>query len=536
MAKLALGAGTTVAGAAATVVVAAGAVAWFVVQTPENAGVSPAPALVTEAAQPAEAVDAAPDAEPVAEAAQASSEPATDEVVLANPSFDVVQVETDGQTLVAGVSEAGDVVDILIDDAVAGTATADKSGRFVAFLSVQPSDASRVMELQAGTGDAARRSDETVIISPFAGPQETELAALPTPPVEAPTVEAVEDTVAAVEEVAEAAGETVTDAQDAAPVVEETVAAAEDTAPVAEKEVAVAEETVAAAEDIDLAAEQTVDAEATLDAAEKTNLAEVAPVAVEEMANAEQPAAVPEAETKPTNTAIANVEEPATGPEASQKSTSELAMADVPAAEPTEVAPIAEQPAADDVAETAAGPAPTAPAVLLADQEGVRVLQSPQPVASVALDSITYDQAGDVSLSGRSPGDGFIRVYLDDRPITVSRITENGQWRTELPAVDTGVYRLRVDELDTEGQVVSRIETPFKREEPELVTELQADNLQTGVVQADVMTVQPGATLWAIAREKYGEGTLFVKVFEANKDRIRDPDLIYPGQIFDLPN
>lgn len=537
MAKLALGAGTTVAGAAATVVVAAGAVAWFVVQAPENAGVSPAPALVTEAAQPAEAVDAAPDAEPVAEAAQASSEPATDEVVLANPSFDVVQVETDGQTLVAGVSEAGDVVDILIDDAVAGTATADKSGRFVAFLSVLPSDASRVMELQAGTGDAARRSDETVIISPFAGPQETELAALPTPPVEEPTVEAVDETIAVAEDVAQAVAEAVTDLEDAAPVAEETVAAAQEAAPVVEEMVALGEEKVAAAEEKAVAAEQTADvAEVTVDDFEPTVTAEVEPVVVEEMANAEQPAAVPDAVPALTNTATAAVEEPAKDPEASQESTTELAMADVLAAEPTEVAPIAEQPAADVVAETAAEPAPTAPAVLLADQEGVRVLQSPQPVASVALDSITYDQAGDVSLSGRSPGDGFIRVYLDDRPITVSRIAENGQWRTELPAVDTGVYQLRVDELDTEGQVVSRIETPFKREEPELVTELQADNLQTGVVQADVMTVQPGATLWAIAREKYGEGTLFVKVFEANKERIRDPDLIYPGQIFDLPN
>ena len=47
--------------------------------------------------------------------------------------------------------------------------------------------------------------------------------------------------------------------------------------------------------------------------------------------------------------------------------------------------------------------------------------------------------------------------------------------------------------------------------------------------------MQPGSTLWAIAREKYGEGTLYVRVYEANKDRIRDPDLIYPGQVFVVP-
>jgi len=49
-------------------------------------------------------------------------------------------------------------------------------------------------------------------------------------------------------------------------------------------------------------------------------------------------------------------------------------------------------------------------------------------------------------------------------------------------------------------------------------------------------TVQPGYTLWAIARNRYGRGILYVQVFEANRDKIRDPDLIYPGQVFQLPD
>ncbi|MBL4917539.1 LysM peptidoglycan-binding domain-containing protein [Tabrizicola sp. DMG-N-6] len=49
------------------------------------------------------------------------------------------------------------------------------------------------------------------------------------------------------------------------------------------------------------------------------------------------------------------------------------------------------------------------------------------------------------------------------------------------------------------------------------------------------VTVQPGFTLWAIARDQLGEGVLYVQVFEANRDRIRDPDLIYPGQVFAIP-
>lgn len=49
------------------------------------------------------------------------------------------------------------------------------------------------------------------------------------------------------------------------------------------------------------------------------------------------------------------------------------------------------------------------------------------------------------------------------------------------------------------------------------------------------VTVQPGFTLWGIAKENFGDGVLYVQVYEANRDKIRDPDLIYPGQVFTIP-
>ncbi|MES2914495.1 MAG: LysM peptidoglycan-binding domain-containing protein, partial [Pseudomonadota bacterium] len=49
------------------------------------------------------------------------------------------------------------------------------------------------------------------------------------------------------------------------------------------------------------------------------------------------------------------------------------------------------------------------------------------------------------------------------------------------------------------------------------------------------VTVQPGFTLWGIAQERYGDGVMYVQVFEANRDKIKDPDLIYPGQVFSVP-
>tara|TARA_R110000868_G_scaffold221493_5_gene473216 strand:+ start:34792 stop:36255 length:1464 start_codon:yes stop_codon:yes gene_type:complete len=195
-------------------------------------------------------------------------------------------------------------------------------------------------------------------------------------------------------------------------------------------------------------------------------------------------------------------------------------------------APTSVLPPAEGATETGAALPPNGAAtVLLADPDGVRVLQNgaaPSVPGSVQLDTISYDAVGEVVLSGRGTPGAFVRVYLDDRPNTTTQIETDGQWGTTLPEVDTGVYRLRVDEVDEAGTVLSRVETPFKRAEPEA-----AELMSRG--QVSQVTVQPGSTLWAIARQNYGAGILYVRVFEANRDLIRDPDLIYPGQIFTVP-
>jgi nucleoid-associated protein YgaU len=50
------------------------------------------------------------------------------------------------------------------------------------------------------------------------------------------------------------------------------------------------------------------------------------------------------------------------------------------------------------------------------------------------------------------------------------------------------------------------------------------------------MVVQPGQNLWRIARHTYGRGVRYTVIYAANRDTIRDPRLIYPGQVFALPD
>jgi len=172
--------------------------------------------------------------------------------------------------------------------------------------------------------------------------------------------------------------------------------------------------------------------------------------------------------------------------------------------------------------------------ILKSTADGVEVLANAPPDAldNIALDSISYSETGDVELAGRAQTDAeTVRVYVNNRPIADIDVASDGRWKGELPDIDNGTYTLRVDELDDAGQVTSRVETPFRREDPDVLAD--ADS---GEAPATQVTVQTGNTLWAIARDRYGEGTLYVQVFEANRDRIRDPDLIFPGQVFALPN
>ena len=177
------------------------------------------------------------------------------------------------------------------------------------------------------------------------------------------------------------------------------------------------------------------------------------------------------------------------------------------------------------------------PTVLLADSEGVKVVQSgtgPNVMTDVMFDTINYSKEGDVAVTGRGTPDSIVHFYLDNSPVASTAVDQTGYWSADLSDVKAGVYTLRLDQLDQSGKVSSRIESPFKREDRSVLVDQMQDIASPARI--NVITVQPGNTLWAISRERYGRGILYVQVFDANKDKIRDPDLIYPGQIFDLPD
>jgi len=546
----------------------------------------PAPAETQE--QVAEAVeDAAPSAEPEPkeEPVAAASAPVEEETApTIAPSFDVVRVDAEGNTVVAGAAAPGAMLGILLDGTEVALAPVDTAGKFAAILAIEPSEAPRVLSLVERRADGDVPSDATVIVAP---------------------VVAVAEAVATPEAVEEPASE------DA---IETEVAQA-----TAEPEVVPTEINDAASDGVAAEAEDTA-SQVSIDSQPIENVSE--------------------------NASEESVEETA-NPEAKEEAA---------AAEPALK--------------------PKAPAVIVSDSEGVRVVQpaapeeaTPEVLAAVSIDSISYTDAGAVMVSGRGNPSAFVRLYLDNALAATTQIDDAGLWSTQLEDVAGGLYELRADEVDETAKVLSRVVTPFKRETPETVARARAQaeavaeaeaaaqeaeaptekttetvaapeavgeeeataeaapvvskpkvasdasdtsspevasvedaveetseteavsseplatspgasdaevtaKQETSVVEAApssspeetdaptavqtteaapqvepetkpepaaaqppvrIVTVQPGATLWAIARDRYGEGQLYLQVFEANKDKIRDPDLIYPGQVFTVP-
>jgi nucleoid-associated protein YgaU len=72
-------------------------------------------------------------------------------------------------------------------------------------------------------------------------------------------------------------------------------------------------------------------------------------------------------------------------------------------------------------------------------------------------------------------------------------------------------------------------------EKPPDFSDVEGGSSSTAPVTSKSYTIAKGDTLSKIARDEYGDAKLWRKIFEHNKDVIKDPDKIYPGQVISLP-
>jgi hypothetical protein len=182
---------------------------------------------------------------------------------------------------------------------------------------------------------------------------------------------------------------------------------------------------------------------------------------------------------------------------------------------------------------------------------------------SVVVETVETEPSGKLYVSGRSTPRAAIRLYLNDSYLASTTAAANGRFAF---TVNGGVglrggYRVRLDEVESgSGVIRSRAEVPFNMPEtaaasdPSLIGSSKnqrqiaasqdvglAAGASTGspaavtVPKAPTAVVSRGDSLWRISRAAYGNGARYTVIYDANHNQIRNPDRIYPGQIFILP-
>lgn len=201
-------------------------------------------------------------------------------------------------------------------------------------------------------------------------------------------------------------------------------------------------------------------------------------------------------------------------------------------------------------------PAPTAPAVA-------------QPVAVELVDA---EPGGKLSISGHSSPGAALRLYVNNSYLASSKASADGRFAfTVSKDVGPGTHHARLDEvMSKSGAGRARAEVPFDVPEAKAAVAAAAATADhTGAVQlakhddaagasaagaaagasegssfaavpknattiATTVVVR-GDSLWRISRATYGAGERYTLIFGANHAQIRNPNRIYPGQVFVLP-
>jgi hypothetical protein len=157
----------------------------------------------------------------------------------------------------------------------------------------------------------------------------------------------------------------------------------------------------------------------------------------------------------------------------------------------------------------------------------LEILQKPGAEASIAIaiDTVDYDDSGKLNIAGKAPTEAIINLYLNGEFLGRSVSNHRGIWyQTPKRKVKHGKHTLRADHVGKNGQVKSRVEVLFARSIP-----------LSGIKPGALIVVESGRSLWRIARKTYGAGLRYTIIYEANKDQIKNPDMIFPGQVFSLP-
>ena len=146
-------------------------------------------------------------------------------------------------------------------------------------------------------------------------------------------------------------------------------------------------------------------------------------------------------------------------------------------------------------------------------------------IAALAPSAIVWRDASRILISGTSRGG--VRVTVNDAKgqFGEALVLADGAWQVAGSLdMDMAVNQLRFALFDDANQIIARYDLPVK-----------ARDLAKGQDGSPLVVVNKGDMLWRIAYHQLGEGVKYVDIVRRNQQDIADPDLIYPKQIFAVP-
>lgn len=173
--------------------------------------------------------------------------------------------------------------------------------------------------------------------------------------------------------------------------------------------------------------------------------------------------------------------------------------------------------------------------------------------AVVAITVVEAEDSGTLYAAGKAAPGASVRLYLNDTYLAQADVGPDSAWSLKIAkGVVPGQYKVRADDVSAAtGKVLSRAEVNFDfvlktgdaaQSAPSAAASTPNSASQTGksvgavvIDSIETATVIRGDSLWRISRKTYGSGYRYTEIHRANQEQIRDPDLIYPGQIFVLP-
>ncbi len=171
---------------------------------------------------------------------------------------------------------------------------------------------------------------------------------------------------------------------------------------------------------------------------------------------------------------------------------------------------------------------PKKPLIMKSSNKGTEqslLLNLEQVSEGIVLDIVEYSPSGSIMLSGRSESDTELTFFLNQKKIGISKTDEWGFWNFKTNKnMEFGKHELRIDLLSRKG-ALSFSTYIFKEDLTKIINSLDNEKI----------IVQPGNSLWRIARKTLGGGIFYSEIYNKNKVQIKNPDLIFPGQVFDIP-